>query len=347
MRLNVAIPESHVAAPVLDAALEATTRLNESLLAADQIPTFERALKGGIRWRPEPPGGEHFDHGGIVMKRRWGDCDDLAPYHAASLRTSGEDPGAVAIVRRSGPKMWHAVVKRSDGSIDDPSVRAGMKGHHDYLGAVLPLMAPANRNAVIGGAYIVRPSIAVRPIKGGFQARADMPWHHWDADSKPSPTDIAMASLHSAPVAHTALTGAIEGAIETGLCAGYAHPEHVDRLMCLHGVLQGHSFRDLAEEFGEQEAHGCTQIIGSFFSHLNPMKALHTLTHPLDSLKSIMHNPLTDMAASFVPGGSAALHLANQFSNMVPGGGHGGGGGGGGARPPIFPGMNFHCTPFA
>lgn len=333
MRLNVAIPEAHVAAPVLDAALEATTRLNESLLQADQIPTFERALKGGIRWRPEPPGGEHFDHGGIVFKRRWGDCDDLAPYHAASLRASGEDPGAMAVVKRSGPKMWHAVVRRSDGSIDDPSVRAGMKGHHAYLGAVLPLMAPANRNSVVGGAYIVRPSIAVRPVKGGFQSRVDVPWHHWDSDTQATPTDIAMASLHSAPVAHTALTGAIQGAVECGIVAGYAHPDHIQRLLALNGVLEGHSFRDLAAEYGDEEAHAATQIIGSFLSHLNPMHAL----------KSIMHNPFVDMASSFIPGGSAALHLANQMSNMMPGGG----GGGGGGHPQIFPGMNFHCTPFA
>src|SRR5207253_8493824 len=50
MRLNVAIPEAHVEAPVLNAALEATTRLDESMLAQKQIPTFDRALKMGIKW---------------------------------------------------------------------------------------------------------------------------------------------------------------------------------------------------------------------------------------------------------------------------------------------------------
>src|SRR5882724_972497 len=224
MRINVAIPESHVEAPVLDAALEATTRLNESLLDAGQIPTFEKGLKYGVKWQPEPPGQEHFDHGGIVMKRRWGDCDDLAPWHAASLRTSGEDPHATAIVKRSGPKTWHAVVLRGDGSVDDPSKRAGMGQPHEYLGAVLPVMYRP-KQAVVGGAYIVRPQIALRPVRGGFQARADLPWHHWTADEKPSPTDYAMASLHMAPVASTALTGAIEGIIELGEVAGFAHPD--------------------------------------------------------------------------------------------------------------------------
>lgn len=339
MRLNVAIPESHVAAPVLDAALEATTRLNESLLQADQIPTFERGLKGGVVWKPEPPGAEHFDHGGIVMKRRWGDCDDLAPWHAASLRHSGEDPHAVAIVKRSGPKTWHAIVKRGDGSIDDPSRRAGMGQPHEYLGATLPLMHSAGM--AVSGAYIVRPSLALRPVRGGFQARADLPWHHWNEGDKPSPTDIAMASLHTDPVASTALTGAIEGAVETGLVAGYAAPDHIDRLMCLHGVLSGHDFRDLAEVFGEEEVFGCQQIVGSFLSHLNPLKAIKSAAN------FALHNPLTSAAASFVPGGRTALDAANALQNALKRGGHAAAPPTTpGSVPPIFPGMHFHCTPF-
>src|SRR5262245_53396081 len=120
MRVNVAIPEAHVTQPVLDAALEAVTRLNEQLIQSGH-PTFKQALPTGIKWKPEPPGSEHFDHAGIVAHRGWGDCDDLAPWHAASLRVTGEDKGANAIVVPSGPNRWHAVVRRSNGAIDDPS----------------------------------------------------------------------------------------------------------------------------------------------------------------------------------------------------------------------------------
>jgi hypothetical protein len=85
MRVNVAIPESEVSAPILNAALEATTRLNESLIEQGKVPTFADGLKSDkIKWKPEPPGDEHFDHAGIVMKRKYGDCDDLAPWQAAS-----------------------------------------------------------------------------------------------------------------------------------------------------------------------------------------------------------------------------------------------------------------------
>jgi hypothetical protein len=128
VELRIAIPEEEVKAPVLDAGLEVTTRLDEDLIAAGKVPMFRDASPGSaIVWKPEPPGAEHFDHAARVLARGNGDCDDLAPWHAASLRQSGEDPGARAIVYQSGPNRWHAVVRRSDGSIDDPSLEAGMR----------------------------------------------------------------------------------------------------------------------------------------------------------------------------------------------------------------------------
>src|SRR4030042_1596380 len=142
MRINVAVPEAEVTKPVLDAALESVTRLNEQLIKSGSVPTFRKALaRDNIKWKPEPPGDEHFDHAGIVQRRKWGDCDDLGPWHAASLRATGEDPGATAVVRRSGPTRWHSYVERSDGSSDDPSREAGMGKKDDgVVGAVLPLM---------------------------------------------------------------------------------------------------------------------------------------------------------------------------------------------------------------
>lgn len=128
MRLRIAIPEEHVTSQVLDAGLETLTRLDERLLKSGHAPPFTDAIKGrnGVRWKPEPPGEEHFDHAAMVHGRKWGDCDDLAPWKAAELRVTGEDPGATAVVKKSGPRRWHAIVKRSDGSFEDPSKDAGM-----------------------------------------------------------------------------------------------------------------------------------------------------------------------------------------------------------------------------
>lgn len=359
MRLNVAIPEAHVSAPVLDAALEATTRLNESMLQAGQVPPFDTALKS-VRWKPEPFDEEHFDHAHEVIKRGWGDCDDLAPYHAASLRHTGEDPGAKAIVRRSGPKRWHAVVQRSDGRIEDPSKAAGMgrgvNGVEEYgvAGAVLPLMYPVP----VGGAYIVRPSIAMRPVRGEWQARADLPWnwreHLYD---KPSPTDYAMVSLHQDPVASTALTGAIDGACLVGEVCGIADPEHIDRLCCLSDAIEGADYYELARIYGDEHAAAATQFVGSFFKQLGkvakgvvkaataPARAtLHagaSLTKHIPGigpvsaalmnsaakaaagdpkgLAEIAKNPLTAKLVQFVPGvGPIASEALKEALKIVP-----------------------------
>ncbi len=267
MRINVAVPEAHVSAPVLDAALESVTRLNESMLRKGEIPTFQQGLNHGIKWKPEPPGAEHFDHGLEVLQRKWGDCDDLAPWHAASLRHTGEDTGAQAVAKRSGPQRWHAVVQRSDGTIDDPSKRAGMESHSGILGGVLPLMyAPPSS---VSGTYIIRPQIALRPVRGAFQARADLPWYWREhLDDKPTPTDYAMTALHTAPLAATALTGAIDGIVELGACAGFGLEDDLDRLSAIADVCGGVPFREVREIYGDEHAEHAQYIVGSFFSKL-------------------------------------------------------------------------------
>lgn len=309
MRLNIAVPEAHVDAPVLDAALESVTRLNESMLDKNEIPSFERGLKYGVKWKPEPPGAEHFDHGREVISRGWGDCDDLAPWHAASLRHSGEDPGAKAIVKRSGKKMWHAVVQRTDGSIDDPSRRAGMGQPHEYAGATVPLMPGGPTLNGVNGSYIIRPQLALRPVYGGYQARTDLPWHYKeDPDGKASQTDYAMVSLHSSPVASTALVGAIMGAIEVGEAAGIADPEHVDRLCCIADHLEGLEHDELEHIYGTEHADAAVQLVGSFFG----------------KLKNIASKGLRMAApmASFVPG--VGPIASNAIQHFIPAGGGGG-----------------------
>lgn len=313
MRINVAIPEAHVDAPVLDAALESVTRLNESLLERGEVPSFQRALHHGIKWRPEPPGAEHFDNARTVTARGWGDCDDLAPYEAASIRHSGEDPGARAIVQRSGPKSWHAVVEMSDGSIRDPSKRAGMAPGiaHGVRGATLPLMYPPSEG--VNGSYIVRPQIALRPMRGAYQARADLPWNwreHLEDES--TAANYALTALHTAPVASTALTGAIDGLLEIAEINGTGDEEHIASLEALADCVQGASLEELTEEYGEAVAERAHAVVGSFFGKL--ARGAKSLA------RGAMHNPLTNAAASFVPGGSAALHAAQSLEHrLMPG----------------------------
>jgi hypothetical protein len=326
VRVNVAIPEAHVKAPVLDAALESVTRLNEQMLA-EGAPSFERALRRfGIKWRPEPPGQEHFDHLQTVLRRGHGDCDDLAPWHAASLRHSGEDPRAQAIVKRSGPRRWHAIVQRGDGSIDDPSKRAGMGQPEGHRGAAVPLMFPHSTHGV-SGAFVVRPQLALRPVRGGYQSRVDVPWHYW-ANKAVNPTEYNMTTLHTAPVASAALVGAIEGACSLALAGDYADPDHLDRLCAIADSCEGDSFDELAEVYGLEHAEAADQLVGFFGDIMKGIKSV---------AKTAL--PIAKMAAPFVPipGLAPGLALAEQGLSMLPGGG--GGGGHGGAPVPGAPAM--------
>jgi hypothetical protein len=315
VRINVAVPEAHVSAPVLDAALESVTRLNESLLKSGELEPFD-PRRPGVRWRPEPPGDEHFDHGLMVQGRKWGDCDDLAPWRAASLRATGEDPGARAVVRKSGPRRWHAVVRRSNGAIDDPSAAAGMptRGRHGVRGATQPPMV-AGRCGV-DGTYLLRPQLAMRPVwdrqHGGeieaWQARTDLPWHSLPGNS---PTDIAMVSLHASPVSDQALVGAIEGAIALGE-ASNTDDEHLDRLRCMSDMLQGASWEECCAEYGRDHADAASHVVGAFFRKLRRRisRGVKKLGRPL--AKAALR--LAPKALSFVPGvgplASSALRMA-------------------------------------
>lgn len=305
MRVNIAIPEAHVKKPVLDGALEAVTRLNEELIRSGESPTSEQLIQAGARWQPEKPGAEHFDHGALIASRGHGDCDDWAPLHAATLRVTGEDRGARAVVRKSGPKRWHAIVQRSDGTIDDPSLAAGMPGpgaHHGVRGASLPLM---HRTAVHGvngivGTYIATPQLALRPLADrhgqieSWQARADLPWH-WHPGS--SPADVAMVSLHRSPVSDQAIVGAVRGAWKLGLINGAADPEHLARLAAIADACEGCPYEELEEMYGTTNADAAAQVVGSFFG-----KAFRGIK----KLAKKALKPLAKGALAFVPGGGLA-----------------------------------------
>lgn len=317
MRINVAIPESHVDAPVLNSALEAVTRLNEEMIRSGEVPTFEEALKKyGIKWKPEPPGAEHFDHAQTVMRRRWGDCDDLAPWQAASLRVTNEDPNAKAEVYKSGNKRWHAIVSRGDGSTDDPSKRAGMGKPQSVSGGALPLMYTAP-SAVVGGVYRVRPAIAMRPIPGGVQARADLPWFTREQQSDPlTATDYAMVSMQGARTPEAALVGAIEGACKLGMAAGFAHPAHLDRLAAIAEALEGMPLEDIATLYGDSHAEAAEQVVGSLWGGLK--KLAKTATGPLAS-RLVSFVPGVGPIAATAMDASRALMSARGGGQRAPG----------------------------
>lgn len=221
IRLGVPMGASHDEKEgILNAALESVTRGAESEIASGQAPLATNAIKANrIRWRPEPPGDEHFDLPSTAMRRGWGDCDDLAPWHAAGLRLTGEDPEAISIVRPSGPGRWHAIVQRSDGRIDDPSLWAGMHsvdGDLPYRGPFWPSM--------FGG----RLALATYPQGSHWDARVDVP-------SSSVPAVYSLLSRGRSP--GRAVAGACAG---VPLVCGYdAYDDDIARIAGIHDMLIG------------------------------------------------------------------------------------------------------------
>lgn len=244
MDVKIAVPEEHITAPILNAGLEMNTRLNEKLIREGQSPTFAQAVQRGVRWRREPPGEESFDHGRKVLGRGWGDCDDLAPLHAASLRVSGEDPGARAVVYQSGPSRWHAIVKRSDGRLEDPSQNAGMRVQPGSQAAGIPpaVVGCMQRGSSVSGS--VRPFVAVRRYGDGWRARTDLPIVSGRGCA------ISVGAQGESP--SRALARAMRGAAIVGGCSGSCEGEHLDKLYCLSGLMNGESARTMAGVFGAE-----------------------------------------------------------------------------------------------
>lgn len=250
MRIRLAVPDAAIKPDVLDAALEAVTRTNERLIDEGHVPLADEAIAKGVKWKPEPPGDEHFDHAMTVVKRGWGDCDDLAPYQAASLRVTGEDPGARAFVKKTGPGRWHAMVERSDGSIEDPSADAGM---YEYRSPIQPKLTGP----------IGMPHIATKRVGPLWAARCDAPWKH---------SRYAISGHGLATSQRGAASDAIKGALLVGDSAGIVEEEHLVRMAGLDALVTGCSparVRAMLEGMGMSN---CGSVLGRLMATANKIR---------------------------------------------------------------------------
>lgn len=119
MRVVVTVP----AGPeTLEALLEGLVGVNVALMGRSELPPLYGA---GVRYQREH-GTEIWQTCEQVFKAGSGDCEDLSAWRVAELRQAGEDD-ASCYVKRGGHKLWHVVVARADGSIEDPSRILGMR----------------------------------------------------------------------------------------------------------------------------------------------------------------------------------------------------------------------------
>lgn len=328
MRIRIAVPDEHLTPGVLDAALEAVTRADEALLDAGQVPTAREGIARGVRWKPEPPGDEHFDLASKVRERGWGDCDDLAPWHAASLRASGEDPDARAVVKRSGPSRWHALVVRGDGRIDDPSKWAGMgKGVHggsliDLLTRQAPAHVPVVRSTQPDPASGWSPDriiLRCQPWRGKWAARTDVPWA-----TQPG---YGLASYGYGLTPEASLLPSLKGAALVGEASCVVGAEAVARCGAIHDALCCGDLDDLEDIIGWLDDQGFEGAADDIVGFLPLLSAALPLASSL--LPGLL--PGGGGGAAQAPA-AAAAPAASMMSAPVPGG-HGGGMPGGFAMP--------------
>ncbi len=114
-------------------ALDALTDWNTAWLQRN--PRAPLIYDSGVVWKrdvclaPNVAGAcERFVAIPLVIAEGFGDCDDLAPWRAAELRVRFGQPRARAYPIRSPGIGWHILVRRNDGTKEDPSKLLGMKG---------------------------------------------------------------------------------------------------------------------------------------------------------------------------------------------------------------------------
>lgn len=112
-----------LAGPDLRAVAGAFVELARLDLLRNKLPPLYSA---GVRYTRESSGAERWQLPSETARRGLGDCEDLAVWRVAELRAQGEP--AKLLLSKSGPRLWHALVRRGNGTTEDPSARLGMKG---------------------------------------------------------------------------------------------------------------------------------------------------------------------------------------------------------------------------
>jgi hypothetical protein len=341
MRIRLAIPDElddRDRKDALDAALESVTRTVTGMVRSGAVPPAAGEIKAKrVHWKPEPPGDEHFDLPSTVMARGHGDCDDLAPWHAGSLRAGGVDPGARAIVRKSGPKRWHAIVQRSDGSIEDPSAHAGMHSVSGGAchGAGEPIQRPMSEEGKL--------CVAICPQRDRrhplvWFARCDVPdkLEPWDYSTMAAHPDPSRALLHAVKTARAVAGDAMDG-------------EDFLRLGALNDLVLGADPDEVAEALAEivgddvvgEILGDAVHSVGFFGGLLKGLKQVTAAPFKIPGVSqlarmglpiagTIFGGPAGAMAGGmlgkFIPGGrplpgmlGKAMNLAQAAQGMIPG----------------------------
>jgi len=114
------------AAATLRTMLDALTSVNVQWLRAN--PNAPSLYASGVVYQREPPGREDWQDIPCTLRRRNGDCEDLACWRAAELVVRSGIPAFAQFKWRKQPNgtLYHIVVQLPNGQIEDPSRVLGM-----------------------------------------------------------------------------------------------------------------------------------------------------------------------------------------------------------------------------
>ncbi len=101
--------------------------LEEKAREGRPVPPLYRS---GVYYQNEPEGlpDEALDIPAI-MRQGHGDCLHLSAWRVAELRNAGEKKARIAVTRKRlgrGKRLFHVLVRRGNGKLEDPSKRLGM-----------------------------------------------------------------------------------------------------------------------------------------------------------------------------------------------------------------------------
>jgi hypothetical protein len=154
MQIRIELPGNEsTAARHVKAIVELCAAMWATELVRRPLPKLYAA---GVEYREEPNRGrwEEFADPYTVRARGWGDCDDLAIYRIAELLASGERASCITR-RKIGTLRMHVLVRRGNGSDEDPSALVKGSFRDNY-----------NQNS--------------QRVSGPFRSgRASVPWSVW------------------------------------------------------------------------------------------------------------------------------------------------------------------------
>jgi hypothetical protein len=100
-------------------------------------PNTPSIYRAAVRYHREPRGHEQWLQVPSVREQTWGDCEDLAAWRVAELRVHGVDAWPCFHWRRlPAALVYHIVVCRPDGIVEDPSRVLGMGSDEAWKAAL-------------------------------------------------------------------------------------------------------------------------------------------------------------------------------------------------------------------